>query len=201
MTTQRTLGDFVWSRPDPSLTFVRDLGLVLGGSMLIVLGAKLSVPFVPVPLTFQGFAVVLVGAALGSRLGAFAAMAYLIEGLAGLPVFALPGAGPGYFLGPTGWTAGYLFSFPIAAWVVGALAEQGWDRRYLTTILALAAGQAVILAGGFIWLSWFVGSRGAFLTGVVPFLFGDVLKSALAALALPAAWRLVGRRAGQTDRP
>lgn len=201
MTTQRTLGDLVWSPVDPSLKFVRDFGLVLGGSLMIMLGAKLSVPFVPVPLTFQGFGVVLVGAALGSRLGAFASLAYLMEGLAGLPVFALPGAGPGYFLGPTGWTTGYLFSFPIAAWLVGTLAEHGWDRRFITTILALVAGQAVILAGGFIWLSWFVGSRGAFLTGVVPFLISDVLESALAALALPVTWRIVGRRAGQTDPP
>ena len=199
MTTQRTLGDLVWSRADPSLKFVRDFGLVVCGSLAIVIGAKVSVPFFPVPMTFQGFAVVLVGAALGSRLGAFAAMAYLIEGLVGLPVFALPGAGPGYILGPTGWTAGYLFSFPIAAWVVGTLAEHGWDRRFITTILALAAGQAVILVGGFIWLSWSVGSRAAFLTGVVPFLLGDVLESALAALVLPVTWRIAGRRAGQTD--
>lgn len=197
MTSHRTLGDLVWSQADPNLKLVRDFGLILGGSLLIVLGAKLTVPFVPVPLTFQGFAVVLVGAALGSRLGAFAAMAYLMEGLAGFPVFAFPVAGPAYLIGTTG---GYLLSFPVAAWLVGLLAESGWDRRFMTTILMLAAGQAVILSGGFLWLSRSVGWHGAFATGVAPFLLGDVLKSALAALALPVAWRIVGR-GGRTDAP
>lgn len=198
MTTVRTLGDLVWSHADPSVRFVRDFGLIVGGSLLIVLGAKLTVPFVPVPMTFQGFAVVLVGAALGSRLGAFAAMAYLAEGLAGFPVFALPAVGPAYLIGPT---AGYLISFPLAAWLVGILAERGWDRRFDTTVLALAAGQTLILFGGFLWLSRSVGAFGAYMTGVAPFLLADVLKSVLAALALPVAWRIIWRSADRSDTP
>lgn len=194
MTSTQTLGDLIWSRAHPDLKWVRDVGLVVGGSLLIALGAKLSVPFVPVPLTFQGFAVVLVGAALGSRFGALAAITYLGEGLVGLPVFALPTAGPAYLIGPTG---GFLLSFPVAAWLVGALAERGWDRRFVTSFFALAAGQAVILLGGFLWLSRLVGAHSAFMTGVAPFLAGDVLESTLAAMTLPLVWRVIGR---STDR-
>ncbi len=194
MTTGPTFGDLVWPKGSQSLNLAREVGLVLGGSLLIALGAKLSVPLLPVPATFQSFAVVLVAAVLGSRRGMLAALTYLAEGLVGLPVFAMPIAGPAYFFGPT---AGYLLSFPIAAWLVGFLAERGWDRKFVTTILALAAGQALILAGGFAWLSKSVGAHTAFATGVVPFLLGDALKSALAALALPAGWRIVGRRASR----
>lgn len=194
MTTVRTFGDLVWPGAAQSLKLAREIGLILGGSLLIAVGAKLSVPFLPVPVTFQGFAVVLVAAVLGSRRGTLAALAYLAEGLVGLPVFALPVAGPAYFVGPT---AGYLLAFPLSAWLVGTLAERGWDRRFFTTVLALAAGQALILVGGFLWLSKSVGAPTAFGIGVAPFLLGDVLKSALAAIVLPAGWRLVGRRADQ----
>jgi biotin transport system substrate-specific component len=192
MTTTRTLGDLVWPGAGQGARLAREVGLVLGGSLLIALGAKLSVPILPVPVTFQGFAVVFIAAILGSRRGTLAAVAYLMQGFAGVPVFALPVAGPGYFFGPT---AGYLLAFPVAAWIVGSLAERGWDRRFATTIAALTLGQAVILLGGFAWLSRGVGASAAFATGVAPFLIADVLKSILGAIALPAGWRIVGRDA------
>ncbi len=195
MTNVRTFGDLVWPRTVRSVKIARDVGLVLIGSLLIAVGAKLTVPLLPVPVTFQGFAVVFVAALLGRRRGTLAALTYLAEGAVGLPVFALPVAGPAYFFGPT---AGYLLAFPIAAWVVGALTERGWDRRFVAAICALAIGQALILAGGFLWLSKSVGVSAAFATGVAPFLIGDLLKSALAALALPAGWRWVGRHSHRT---
>lgn len=190
-----TFGDRVLPGAAQSLKIARDAGLVLIGSLLIAVGAKLTVPLLPVPVTFQGFAVVLVAALLGRRRGTLAALAYLGEGALGLPVFALPVAGPAYFFGPT---AGYLLAFPAAAWVAGALTERGWDRRFVTALCALAIGQALILAGGFLWLSRSVGVSAAFATGVAPFLIGDLLKSALAATALPAGWRLVGSTGRRT---
>jgi biotin transport system substrate-specific component len=168
---------------------LRDMGLVVLGSILIAICARVQLPQWPVPITLQPFAVLLVGAALGSRRGSLAAIVYLLEGAAGLPVFASPPfAGIAYFAGPT---AGYLLAFPVAALVVGHLAQRGWDRRMTTAAVAMAAGQAVILLGGFCWAVFPLGVDAALATHVVPFLIGDVLKILLAAAALPAGWRIV----------
>ncbi|MBI5765327.1 MAG: biotin transporter BioY [Planctomycetes bacterium] len=167
---------------------IRDALLVLGGSLLLIASAKIRIGG-PIPFTMQPWAVILLGAALGSRRGALAVGAYLLQGLSGLPVFANPGAGPAYFMGPT---AGYLLSFVPAAYVVGWLAERGWDRRFVTAVSALAIGNAIILFVGAMWLSAFVGAQLAVADGIVKFLVGDALKILLAATALPAAWKLVG---------
>jgi len=188
----QTLADCVYRPSERSATIARDALLVLGGSLLVALSARIQIPGV-VPLTMQPWAVLLVGAALGSRRGGLALLAYLLEGAAGLPVFAHSAAGPTYFLGPTG---GYLASFPVAAYVVGAFAERGWDRRILKTLAAFSLGQIIILGMGFAWLAAHVGARAALWEGVVKFLPGDVLKIVLAAIALPTAWRVVGARDG-----
>jgi biotin transport system substrate-specific component len=163
--------------------------------------AQVSVPlpFTPVPLTLQDMVVLLGGAALGSRLGMAAQLVYLAAGVAGLPVFAasaiLP-QGPLRLLGPTG---GNLLSYPFAAWLTGRLAERGFDRRYLTSVVAMVAGLVVIFAFGVIWLAVFarpaaLGFEAALRAGFYPFLLGDVAKILLAAAILPAAWKaLVGR--------
>jgi biotin transport system substrate-specific component len=160
---------------------------VLLGSALIALSAQVAVRLAvsPVPITMQTFAVLLVGALYGSRRGAVTVLAYVGEGLAGLPVFASGGAGPAYLLGPTG---GYLLGFIAAAFVVGRLAERGWDRRVATTALAMTIGTAVIFALGLAWLVFFVGPRAVLATGLVPFLPGAVLKIALATAVLPLGW-------------
>lgn len=166
--------------------------LVASGSLLIALAAQLAVPlpFSPVPVTGQTFAVLLVGAAFGARLGAATVGLYLVEGLLGLPVFAPGGAvGPARFLGPTG---GYLVGFVAAAYVVGALAERGWDRRLLSAALAMLVGQVMIYAFGLAGLARFLPLDRLLAAGLLPFIPGDVVKLALAALALPAAWRIVG---------
>jgi biotin transport system substrate-specific component len=175
---------------------VYDALLVLAGSALIALSAQVAVPlpFSPVPVTGQTFAVLLVGAALGATRGTAAVMAYLAEGAAGLPVFAGGLAGPAVLLGPTG---GYLLGFLPAAWICGALAERGWDRRVPGTLAAMAAGDLAIFAVGVPWLARFVGPENALAFGVVPFLAGNAAKIVLAAGVLPVAWRWVRRARGR----
>ena len=164
--------------------------LILIGSLLLVASAKLRVPMWPVPATMQTFAVLAIGAAYGWRLGSATVAVYLGYGLVGLPVFAIgAGAGPAYFLGPTG---GYLVGFVAAAALVGWLAERGWDRRWLSTAAAMAIGTLVIYVFGVAWLSRVIGGVApAIAAGVTPFLVGDAVKAALAALLLPLAWRRV----------
>ena len=175
-----------------------DAALVLAGSLLIALSAQIAVPlpFSPVPVTGQTLAVLLVGALLGSRRGSLAVLVYIAQGMAGLPVFAGGAAGPARLLGPTG---GYLVGFVAAAYLVGLLAERGWDRRVSTTAAAMALGNVVIYAVGALWLAVFVaGLVPALTAGVMPFIPGDLVKIAIAALLLPAGWKLLGRRSSRS---
>jgi biotin transport system substrate-specific component len=175
------------------LDWARTVALVVAFSLFVALAAQVAVPlpWTPVPVTAQTFAVLLTGALLGSRLGALALFAYLAEGLAGLPFFHGGVGGPAALFGPTG---GYLVAFPLAAFVTGYLAERGWDRRFATAVAAMALGSLVILAGGWAWLALSLNSAGrAFTAGVLPFLVGDVIKVALAAAALPAGWAILRR--------
>ena len=150
------------------------------------------VPFTVVPFTLTPLVVLLAGAALGSRLGAAAQIAYLAAGIAGLQVFApsliLP-PGAARVLGPTG---GYLMAYPAAAFVAGFLAERGWDRSFLSSVAAMLAGLAVIYVGGLTWLFVFTGSfQAAVIQGVVLFVVADIAKAVMAALLLPTAWRFL----------
>ncbi|MGH9943104.1 MAG: biotin transporter BioY [Pyrinomonadaceae bacterium] len=175
------------------LGWAKSAGLVVGFSLLTALAAQVVIPLYPVPITGQTFMVLLTGALLGSRLGALAMAAYVVEGaLLGLPFFRGGGGGILHLLGPTG---GYLLSYPLAAFAVGLLAERGWDKRYLTAAAAMALGSVIILLCGWLWLTRFVSSPAeAFQVGVARFLVGDVVKIALAAAVLPTGWALVGRR-------
>lgn len=171
-----------------------DALLILAFSGLVAVGARVEValPFTPVPITGQTFAALFTGAVLGSRRGALAMLAYLAEGAIGLPVFAGGGAGVAHLLGPT---AGYLLAFPIAVALVGWLAERGWDRRPRGAALAMLLGSQIILLCGALWLARYVGGLApAFAKGVLPFLPGEAVKVALAALLLPGGWALAGRR-------
>jgi biotin transport system substrate-specific component len=181
------------------LTMLQRALAVLFVTMLTAAAAQVSVPlpFTPVPFTLQPMVVLLGGAVLGPRLGFFSQVLYLAAGIAGLPVFAaspvLP-QGVARLLGPTG---GYLMSYPLAAFVTGALAVQGLDRRYLTSVAAMAAGLAIIFSCGVAWIAWGPASAGiarAIAAGLVPFLPADLLKIVLAAAVLPSAWRLIGTR-------
>lgn len=169
--------------------WIQDFALALAGSLLIALSAQISIrlPFSPVPITGQTFAVLLVGFALGGRLAFLSLSMYLLEGISGLPVFAGGGAGLAWLIGPTG---GYLVGFVLAATLVGILSQHGFDRRILTTLVAFAMGMIVIYLFGAGWLSVYTGWTTALQTGVVPFLIGDLLKALLAALGLPLVRRL-----------
>ncbi len=176
----------------------RDALLVLAFAALMPLLARVAIPlpFTPVPITGQTFGVLLAGALLGPRRGALAMVAYLAEGLAGLPVFASgtsawspSRAGVPVIVGPS---AGYLLSSPIAAFAVGFLAERGWDRRFWRAVAAMLVGEAVIYLVGLPWLGAYVGMERAVPLGLLPFVPGDALKLLLAAALLPAAWRLLG---------
>jgi biotin transport system substrate-specific component len=172
--------------------------LVVAGSLLLALVAQVAIPLpgTPVPVTGQTFGVLLFGATLGARLGAVTALLYLVEGVVGGPlgvnVFA-PGASVGLarLEGPTG---GFLIGFVLAAFVVGYLADRGWDRRVWSAVVVMLVGEIVIYAVGLPWLSRFVPAQKVLDAGLFPFVVGDLYKVALAALALPGAWRVVGRR-------
>ena len=172
---------------------VRQVGLVIGFSLLTALSAQIVIPLGPIPITGQTFAVLLTGALLGSRLGAMAMIAYLIEGASGLPFFAGGAAGVAHLMGPT---AGYLIAFPAAAFITGAFAEQGWDRKYLTAVAAMAAGSVVIILCGCLWFSFLTRTSPlvAFQFAVLKFIPGDIIKIALAAAVLPTGWKLLDRK-------
>jgi biotin transport system substrate-specific component len=168
--------------------------LALLGSALLTLAAKLQVPFYPVPMTMQTLVVLLIGMAFGARLGLATVVLYLAEGAAGLPVFAgtpEKGIGLAYMVGPTG---GYLLGFALAAALAGRIVERRRDAAAL--VLAVVAGSFAIYLPGVLWLARFVGLEAALDLGLVPFLWGDLLKAALAfALALGGA-AMVRRRLG-----
>jgi biotin transport system substrate-specific component len=178
------------------LNWARQLALVVAFSLLTALAAQIAIPtpWSDVPITGQTFAVLLTGALLGSRLGAISMIAYLIEGASGLPFFAAGGSGIAR-LTASPW-AGYLWAYPLAAFVTGWLAERGWDRRYLKAATAMGLGSVIILLGGMIWRLGFMSFNQAFMTGVVPFLPGDVIKIALAAAVLPSGWAILRRSSG-----
>lgn len=178
------------------LDWVRSVGLVVAFSLLTALAAQIVIPVGPVPITGQTFAVLLTGALLGSRLGAAAMIVYLIEGAVGLPFFRQGGAGLQHLLGPTG---GYLVAFPAAAFITGAFAEHGWDKRFFSAAAAMAIGSVVILLSGWAWLSFFYPPGYAFHAGVTPFIIGDIVKILLAAAVLPSGWALL-RRGGSTPK-
>ncbi|MDT8344038.1 MAG: biotin transporter BioY [Thermohalobaculum sp.] len=172
---------------------VKQVLLVVIGVAALAIAAKIKVPFWPVPITMQTFVVLSVGAAYGLRLGVGTVLAYLAIGALGFDVFTGSSAesqGLAYMLGGTG---GYLVGFAMAAALLGVLARAGWDRSVGRMALALVMGNALIYAPGLLWLGQLYGWDKPILDwGLYPFLAGDALKLALAALLLPAAWRMVG---------
>src|SRR6267142_6559427 len=170
------------------MDFTRSVALVFVFSLLTALAAQIVIPVGPVPITAQTFAVLLTGALLGSRLGAMAMVVYLIEGASGLPFFYGGSGGIAHLLGPTG---GYLVAFPAAAFITGAFAEHGWDKRFLTAAAAMTIGSALILLAGWAWLTQFMSATVALHAGVTKFIIGDIVKIVLAAAVLPSGWYLL----------
>jgi len=161
--------------------------LVVAGTLLLALSAKVQVPFWPVPMTMQTFVVLLLGIAYGPRLGVITGALYLVEGALGLPVFA-KGAGVAYLMGPTG---GYLFGFVLAMGVCGLLADRGWSRTAVRMLAVMLVGEILIFAPGVLWLGVAIGMEKAVTFGLTPFIAAEVFKIALAAVTVPLVWRAV----------
>ena len=185
------LAHTVWTDGNP---LVRNVTLAILGSLALWISAKISIPFWPVPLTMQTLVVLMIGMAFGSRLGVATVLLYLAEGAAGLPVFSgtpEKGIGLAYMMGTTG---GYLIGFVLAAGVVGHLAERGWDRNPVSTAVAMLLGNIVIYLPGLLWLGMIVGwDKPVLAWGLTPFLAGDALKLALAAVLMPTLWALLSK--------
>lgn len=178
------------------LDWTRSVSLVVVFSLLTALAAQIVIPIGPVPITGSTFAVLLTGALLGSRLGAMAMIVYLVEGASGLPFFYGGHGGLAHLLGPTG---GYLVAFPAAAFITGAFAENGWDKRFLTAVVAMAIGSVVILLAGWAWFMVLLHTPplAAFKVSVAPHIVGDIIKILLAAAVLPTGWAVLKGKASQ----
>jgi biotin transport system substrate-specific component len=159
---------------------------------LIAIAAQVAIPlpFSPVPLTLQPLAVIFIGVALGSTRGAAAAALYLLEGFSGLPVFAQGHGGSLWLLGAT---AGYLYSYPFAAWVAGFISERGWGSTIVRATSGMLLALGVIYLGGWSWLAMLTNAKTAFVAGVAPFVLADIVKVALGATLLPYAQKIISR--------
>jgi len=172
----------------PAPTRTIRLTLIAAGAIFVALCSQVAVPlwFTPVPLTGQTFGVLLTAFLLGGQLAAWSVTLYLFSGAMGLPVFAEFAGGWTRLLGPTG---GYLVGFLLAAYLVGRLAERGWDRKPLTCGVAMLLGEGLIYLTGPAWLAKFVPGDKLLAMGFYPFIPGDLIKLALVAVALPSTWR------------
>ncbi len=197
-TRQLPIASVLW--PAQGSGALRASILAACGTLLLTLAAKINVPFYPVPITMQTFAVLVIAMSFGKRLGLATVLLYLAEGAAGLPVFAgtpEKGIGLAYMAGPT---AGYFLGFVLATLLVADLAEKGWDRNVITTMLAMVLGTALIFVPGILWLGVLYGwDKPIVAWGFTPFLLGALFKVALAAALMPLAWKMVKGR-GAWDR-
>jgi biotin transport system substrate-specific component len=180
----------------PRSSSLTNVLLVVAASLITAGAAQLEfrLPWTPVPITGQSFAVLLTGAVLGARRAFLAQCLYLLEGAGGLPFFAGGAAGVIKLVGPTG---GYLIAFPFAAALTGALAARGWDRTPLRMFLAMLSGSAVIFGLGLAHLSRFMPADALLASGLLPFIPGDLTKSLLAAGVFPAVWKFAARLGGR----
>lgn len=188
--TTLPLADVLWHPQSGTARAVRAVTLVLAGTLLLAVSARVQIPFVPVPFTMQTAVVLAIGLTYGPALGTTTFAAYLAEGAMGLPVFAA-GGGAAYLT--TSPTAGFLWGMLAATVLMGALVRRGWDTTLPRALAAMVAGTVVIFAVGLTWLGLQVGWGPAIETGLEPFLLSETLKIAMVALALPAARQAVER--------
>ena len=185
------LCDRLW--PATGNAILRFVVLAVAGSLLVAGAAHIAVIMLPVPITLQTLAMLGIGAAYGSRLGAATLALYAAEGAAGLPVFAPT---PDGYPGITGPTGGYIIGFILAAALLGWLVERGWDRNIPKMIAAVLLAAAVVYIPGLLWLQGFVGGFAkAVEYGLAPFWLWDTVKALVVAFAVPAAHSLIGKRA------
>ncbi len=186
MTTNTTA---IYSRIQPN-SLLAELPLLATFNMILIACSYLTIniPFSPVPITGQTFGILLVAIALGRVRGTAVVMAYLLEGAMGLPVFAGGSAGIAKFVGPTG---GYLVGFAASAYLVGYLADKGWDKNFGKTTIAMVLGTALIFITGLAQLSFFVPSETVLTIGFMPFIPGTIIKIAVASVILPLVWKFI----------
>ena len=165
-----------------SNTYVKNILLVLLGSLLLAISSKVQVPFWPVPMTMQTFAVFLIGMTYGWKLSFFTLLAYIVEGLLGLPVFA-KGSGLAYLIGPT---AGYIYGMFFAAILIGFLSEKGFSNTYLMSLISLLAGSFIIFFIGVGYLGLIIGYDKALSFGLLPFIPSEIFKIMLAVAIIPS---------------
>ena len=189
-----TLAGAVWpEKQSVNARAMRAVLLALVGTGILTLSAKIAVPFVPVPMTLQSLAVLLIGAIFGARLGSATVALYLVEGAIGLPVFTgtpAHGIGLAYMAGSTG---GFLAGFAVAAALVGWFAERGADHSFARLLGAMLMGEVAIFGLGYAWLAHLIGPDAALNYGVLPFIPGDIVKTVLAALLVPALWSVLAK--------
>ncbi len=178
------------------LDWSRSVSLAVVCSLLTALAAQIVIPVgLGPPITGQTFVVLLTGALLGSRLGAMAMIVYLAEGAVGLPFFSSGQGGIGHLLGQSG---GYLVAFPAGAFITGAFAENGWDKRFWTAAVAMAVGSIIILLAGMAWFSLLTHTSPLVALLInLKYIPGDLIKVLLAAAVLPTGWFLLKRKASQ----
>ena len=185
--------DRLWAAETQVDRATRAVVLMAAGTALLWISAKIQIPFWPVPATLQTLMVVLIGAFYGSRLGFATIIAYLAEGLAGLPVFVgtpEKGLGLAYMVGPTG---GFLLGFAVAAFLIGLAVERGWGKSLLSTLAAMIIANVAIYAFGLTWLGTLVGPQKAILFGLTPFLLSDAVKILIATGVTYAASRATAK--------
>lgn len=197
LSTPSTLVGLLWpSRDDSRFGALRAIVLMVVGSALLTLSAKVQVPLPYVPMTLQTLVVLIIGASYGWRLGGATVALYLAEGAMGMPVFANTpplAAGIAYFASPTG---GFLFGFLAAALVMGFMAERGWDRSFLRVTVMMTVGHALIFVFGLAQLSLVMPFVKAWTVGAAPFIAATVVKTALAVALMQAAWSVTRRGEG-----
>jgi biotin transport system substrate-specific component len=178
-TLRTPMQSIFWSNKD---SLARQALFILFGVLLLTIASQLSIPLLPVPLTFQSTAVVLIGMLYGARRGSLVMMIYLLAGACGLPVFAGLSAGLPEFFGPT---AGYLCGFIPAAFLSGYLAQNGWGKNIFLCFIAASLGVGIIFALGIAWLSLSVGLQNAIAFGFLPFLVTEPIKLIVVSWLIP----------------
>ena len=170
-------------------SYIRNIALILFGTLLLAVSSKVQVPFWPVPMTMQTFIVFIIGMTYGSRLAFATLIAYLAEGAIGLPVFA-KGGGMLYLVGPT---AGYLYGMTIASGVIGFFGERGYSSSYLKSLIPLSLGTIIIFLCGVYYLGSVIGYDKALAGGLYPFLPSELFKIALAVALIPTIWNQINK--------
>ena len=191
----KVLSDVLGAEEGASLR-IKQVVLVLVGILVLAVAAKIKVPVPgsPVAINMGTFVVLTVGAAYGARLGLATILGYMLVGAIGFDIFQSSTAELRGLTYMTGATGGYLLGYVLATLTLGALAQRGGDRSVLWMALAMRIGTVLIYVPGLLWLGQLYGWDKPILAwGLTPFLIGDALKLALAALVLPGVWALVGR--------